>query len=96
MLLQLPALNQIPFAALVVPHFESLDCEHPDIPTNVQELNSSLYAGRLRPFYAKAAKLIPGAPEGMQTETTSTCAEQHPGFAVGRSSLLDVPALFVN
>ena len=88
MLSQLPALNQIPFAALVVPHFESLDCEHPDLPTNVQDLYRSLQAGRIRPFYAEAAELIPGAPAPMSTPTSGTCFKPGPKFIVGKQLLL--------
>jgi len=83
MVSQLPALNQIPFAALVVPHFESLDCEHPDLPTNVQDLYRSLQAGRIRPFYAETSDLLPGYPPAMKTPTSDTCFVQHPDFAVG-------------
>jgi hypothetical protein len=79
----LPSLEHIPRVAVVVPHFESLDCEQPDVPANIQELTRSLQAGRIRPFYAETADLIPGYPDSMQTPTSSSCFLKHPMFAQG-------------
>ena len=55
----LATLARIPRAALVIPHWESLDCQNPDVPETFQQLVSSAKAGRLRPFHVTAKHLIP-------------------------------------
>jgi hypothetical protein len=80
----LPSLDGIPQVAVVIPHFESLDCEQPDIPDNVQELNRSLQAGRIRPFLCKTAELIPGYPDSIQTNANNTCFLSQSQFPPGR------------
>eukprot|EP00045_Choanoeca_perplexa_P016333 m.219201 g.219201 ORF g.219201 m.219201 type:complete len:478 (+) comp17228_c0_seq3:79-1512(+) len=55
----LSTLARIPRAALVIPHWESLDCRNPDVPEDFAQLVSSAKAGRIRPFHVTAKHLIP-------------------------------------
>eukprot|EP00045_Choanoeca_perplexa_P017107 m.242027 g.242027 ORF g.242027 m.242027 type:complete len:442 (-) comp17451_c1_seq3:2843-4168(-) len=78
----LPTIHRIPRAAIVLPNFESLDCDNPDVPATFGELHRSLMAGRVRPFFAEAQELIPNAPPAIQLGST-LCFEEHPDFARG-------------
>jgi len=69
----LSSLETIPRAALVIPHWESLDCREPDVPANFSALQLSASKGRVRPFYTQAAQLISELDVQMRTPSSREC-----------------------
>eukprot|EP00730_Choanoeca_flexa_P017021 TRINITY_DN8141_c0_g1_i3.p1 TRINITY_DN8141_c0_g1~~TRINITY_DN8141_c0_g1_i3.p1 ORF type:complete len:475 (+),score=128.50 TRINITY_DN8141_c0_g1_i3:206-1630(+) len=80
----LATMARIPRPALVIPHWESLDCRNPDVPANFNELVKSAVSGRIRPFHVTARELIPGLINEIKADDVEDVSCFRPQYTVSR------------